>query len=108
MNINIFANNIIELFLEFLSEKGISDDLIPVERWHTIRDKATTLASRFNANCNTEVAELIIDNFEEALIDAGVEIQNDERDTEDDALIFGDDYYYLEDSIVGYSKQFLG
>ena len=107
MGINIFVNNIIELFLEFLFEKGISDDLIPVERWHAIKDKATTLAGRFNADYNIEVAELIIDNFEEALVDAGINIENDEKDTEDAALIFGDDYYYLEEAIVGYSKQLL-
>ena len=51
--------------------------------------------------------ELIIDNFEEVLQDFDVDIPNDERDTEDAALIFGDDYYNLEESILYYADQFL-
>ena len=107
MGINIFANNIVELFLEFLAEKSIADTVISVERWHEIKDKAMNVASRFTSNSDTEVAELIIDDFECALLDANVEIENDERDNEDAALIFGDDYYGLEDSIMYYASQFL-
>ena len=107
MGINIFANNIIELFLEFLSDKSISDTVVPTERWQALHEKAMILASRFTSKSDTEVAELIIDNFEEVLLDADVEIPNDERDVEDAALIFGDDYYNLEDSIMYYADQFL-
>ena len=107
MGINIFANSIIELFLEFLSDKNIADTLISVERWQTLHEKAMALASRFTSGSDTEVAELIIDNFEEVLLDADVEIPNEERDAEDAALIFGDDYYSLEDGIMYYANQFL-
>lgn len=107
MGINIFANSIIELFLEFLSDKNIADTLVSAERWQFLHDKAMVLASRFTSDSDTEVAELIIDNFEEILVDADVEIPNDERDTDEAALIFGDDYYTLEDSIMYYAQQFL-
>ena len=107
MGINIFANSIIELFLEFLSDKSISDSAVSSERWQFLHDKLMSLAGRFTSGTDTEVAELIIDNFEEILVDADVEIPNDERDTEDAALIFGDDYYSLEDSIMYYANQFL-
>lgn len=107
MGINIFANSIIELFLEFLADKCIADTVVSEERWRAMHEKAMALASRFTSIRDTEVAELIIDNFEEALLDAEVEIQNDERDTEDAALIFGDDYYNLEDSIMYYAGQYL-
>ena len=107
MGINIFANNIVELFLEFLAEKSIADTVISVERWHEIKDKAINLAERFTSSSDTEVAELIIDDFECALLDADVEIENDERDTDDASLIFGSDYYELEDSIMYYAGQFL-
>ena len=107
MGITIFANNIVELFLEFLENHSIEDTVISVERWLDIQDRVTTLAGRFTSSFDTETAELIIDDFESALLDANVEIENDERDVEDAALIFGEDYYGLESSILYYASQCL-
>jgi thymidylate synthase len=55
------------------------------------------------------IAEEIIDEFEVFLSDKGIQIPNEERDSDsrenpddiDNAMIYGSDYYTLEDSIKG-------
>jgi hypothetical protein len=48
-----------------------------------------------------ECAAEICDVFEELLADHGILIPNDEREgEEDEACLFGDDYYWTEDSVV--------
>ena len=48
-----------------------------------------------------EHAAQICDVFEELLAEHGIVIPNDEREgEEDEACLFGDDYYWVEDSVV--------
>ena len=48
-----------------------------------------------------EHAAQICDVFEELLAERGILIPNDEREgEEDEACLFGDDYYWTEDSVV--------
>ena len=49
-----------------------------------------------------EIANVIIDIFEDLLEDKGVMIENDDREDESSAIIFGEDYVYLEDRIARY------
>lgn len=107
MGSSIFANSIVELFLEFLADRSIADTVISVERWQDILDRVTTLAGRFLYESETKIAELIIEDFESALMEAHVEIESDGKDSEASALILGDDYSELEDSIMYYADQCL-
>ena len=109
MHLRVFTNNVVELFLEFLSDREISDDLIPSNKWHEMMDKIMTVASRFGNIAKTESVELVIDAFEELLLDCGVEIPNSDRDADDEnvALIYGEDYYNLEDAILEFATESL-
>lgn len=52
-----------------------------------------------------EMANIIIDIFEDYLSDKEVVIDNEEREDEDGAIIFGTDYYILEDKISHYLER---
>ncbi len=50
---------------------------------------------------NKEITDEIIDEFEELLIENNIKIPNkDRKGTEDEACIYGMQYYELEDSIL--------
>lgn len=50
----------------------------------------------------------LIDIFEEFLDRKGIQIKNDDREGEpDEAIIFGEDYYYLEDRVKENLKQYM-
>lgn len=76
---------------------GIS--YIGVELKDYIKDKI--FEKKKNKNTNREIAIDIIDKFEELLSKNNIIIPNDEREKNDDeACIYGKDYYDLEDYIV--------
>lgn len=56
---------------------------------------------KYDENNNKEIATIIIEQFEDLLASYEIELPNDERDENGDTtIIYGKDYYQLEDKIV--------
>lgn len=54
-----------------------------------------------------EYANAILDCFEELLDEKGIDIPSDDREgNEDEARIYGIEYYDLEDKVIGLLKSF--
>ena len=54
-----------------------------------------------------EYAWAILDLFEDLLDEKGIDIPSDDRsESEDEARIFGSEYFELEDKIIGLLKSF--
>jgi len=62
-------------------------------------NKPTGLSVEINENNKRDVAAGIIEAFEDFLIDKNIKIENKEKDDFDDSIIYGSDYYSIEDSI---------
>lgn len=67
----------------------------------TIKDKVIKKGESIKMEKNRKIAIKILDKFEELLEEKDITIPNDDREEEqDEARIYGSDYYDLEDAIV--------
>lgn len=67
----------------------------------TIKEKIIEKRESFKMKKNRKIAIKILDKFEELLEEKNITIPNDDREGEqDEACIYGSDYYDLEDPIV--------
>lgn len=67
----------------------------------TIKEKIIEKRESFKMEKNRKIAIKILDKFEELLEEKNITIPNDDREGEqDEACIYGSDYYDLEDAIV--------
>ena len=78
----------------------------------TGNDSIKTLHSKKRQNTRDDdintASICLIDIFEEFLDRKGTQIKNDDREGEsDEAIIFGEDYYYLEDRVKENLKQYM-
>jgi hypothetical protein len=74
-----------------------------IKKLSTRRDKNMVIDVDDAAHPSRQLAIEVLELFEDFLVNKGVVITNKERDeydSEDAAVLFGSDYYYLEDKIT--------
>ena len=84
------------IFIAVLCVAGLFILVTNIKHWLTTR-------KRNEKENNRELAIRIIDEFERLLAEKGIKIPNNEREeslNNDEAYIYGSDYYDLEDNIV--------
>lgn len=75
--------------------------MLLVSKFQNLRYSKEHKKQKKNYNDIKEIATQIIDEFEELLYVNDIKIPNSNREgNEDEACIYGDDYYNLEESII--------
>lgn len=107
MNSNTFVDNVLTTFKQFLQDKKIPESTFTDEEWGSLREMICCAAPKFKGENDIDRANIIIGVLEDLLVVHNIHIPNPERDKDDDeaALIYGDDYYNLEDDILAFAKQ---
>ena len=103
-----FTDNIISQFKLFLKDKNIPESVLSDEEWASLTEMVGNVAPKFKGENDIDRANIVIGMFEDLLVANNVDIPNVERDEDDEdaALIYGEDYYNLEDEVLAVAKQF--
>ena len=108
MKNTLFADNVVGQFKQFLNDKNIHESVLSDEEWAKLTEMVSNAAPKFKGEKDIDRANIVIGMFEDLLVANNVNIPNVERDEgdEDAALIYGEDYYNLEDEVLAFAKKF--